>query len=327
MGKPDETVPEPALFLCRSPFQAMLIEKIVSRHAIERYDIVYYNQNISAKDILYFDRLRDRARSALLFSRTSISGWAKFLAIVARTHGSVFIANHTFSAFRLAVSRKTRASIFSFDEGAGNFDPGGALQADRRTRIERWRDRLMTAPPATFLFGEALAHYTVDARLPNVVPPERLRQLDFGVADGPIDPDRSSNLLIGQPFSEYLSKAETGILYDAFRQVPAALYVPHPREQAVRIPADFKIFEDERILEEVVLSLRSEGRLVRLIGCDSTILASMKGIGIEKYSLEVGHNQDRIARMREMGCETFDLNESGGRAAWQRLTATWHGSR
>jgi hypothetical protein len=318
-----QRIPEPALFLCRTPFQAMIIDRILKSEGIKVYDLIYYNRNITAKDDDYFKRIAAGARSGLLLNASSVSGWRKFLSISSRRHASVFIANHTFSIFRALVARKARASLYSFDEGAGNFHKKGALHVDHRTAFERMRDRLMAAPAVADIFRRVVAHYTVDPRLDNVVPAERLRDVGVRMPGHPVAHADFINLIIGQPFAEYLSPAEVEAMHEAFRQVPNALYVPHPREARAGIPAGFTLLEDARIIEEVVLSFLSAGKAVRLIGGFSTAFATIYGSGIDKYFVEVSHDPELARVMSEWGCTICNVGTPEAREDWKRLTAGW----
>lgn len=317
------SIREPVLFLVRSPFQATLVERIVADERISTFDCIYYNPALNAKDKTYFARLQAKARHAILLSRESPLGWYHFLRIASYKHGAVFFGNHTFSVFRRLVSAKRGASIYSFDEGGGNFDPHGALQQDRRKWVERLRDGAMNAPPAGKLFAKVEAHFTVDVRMQNVVPPEKLRQVNFGSENTAISSVEPINILIGQPYEEYLLPDQVELLFNAYREVPGSLYAPHPRENFDRLPRQFKLLMDDRIIEEVIYAFRGEGHLVRVIGCSTTVFASIHGEGIEKYSLEPTEKKDRITRMRQLGCDAFHIVKPADRERWTMLTKSW----
>lgn len=317
-------IPEPVLFLCRTPFQALLISRIIERERVERYDIAYYNPQLSSYDRAYFARLAERAGQSMLFSRRSMCGWLRFIRLACCPHGSIMLGNHTFSFNRLVVHRKARSRIFTFDEGAGNFDQSGGLHQDTRSRLERTRDFLMGAPPMQAIFARSERHYTIDPSLPNIVPANRLVGVGFGDAGtGHSDAD-PVNILIGQPFSEYLDAMQTALLHDAFALVPMARYVPHPREKRDAIPPTYPLLlSDEKVLEEVVMEFRANGHSVRLIGGFTTALASIRGGGVTRYYLDVAADDNRSALMRSIGCEIFDLRTEEGRQAWADLCSTW----
>jgi hypothetical protein len=314
--------------MCRTPFQALLIERIIARTGITKYDLLYYNPRVLHQDRAYFQRIAAGAEYAALVSRGSLRGLEVVAKLLSKRYGSLMLGNHTFSGNRLIVRAKSSARVFTFDEGAGNFDADGALHNDRRKLFEKVRDRILGAPSFQSISRRSAAHFTIDTTLPNILPAERLRDVGFQPGSDENRHCGAINVIVGQPFMEYLTAAETQTMRTAFASVPNARYIPHPREQLETIPDVFDVWTDPgSVIEDQVFSLRQQGHMVRLVGGYSTVFATIRGAGIERYYLEANHSPQRRAVMQKIGCHCFDLQDSRDRAKWHELCSGWSAAR
>lgn len=319
-------VPQPALFLCRSPLQALIAGKIAERENLTTFDVIYNKGELGPKDHRYFAALAARARHALIFSKREPLGYFKLVPFFLRRYRAVLIAHVTFSLFRLLISRNCPPGrIFTFDDGFLNFDPAGAARREARTAWERRRDRVLGAIAPVEVFARSSAHYTIDPSIGNIVPDEKLRPIGFtddgtGELTGAV-----VNLIVGQPFEEYLQPAEVALLREAMACVPDARYFPHPREKAASLPPSMRLCDDERLLEDFVYAHRREGTLVRVIGGFSSVLATVRGRGVERYFLSAAEHGRHLPIAERLGCMSFDLHDPADRERWRSLTRSWGG--
>lgn len=317
-----------SLYLCRTPFQLLLCQQIVATYPDEAAELLYITDLDGPKDRQYFDA------SAKAFSERSyrvtrsktdvlsfILGDGRALR---RQFASIALGNHTLSHFRWLVARNPKAKVRTFDEGAGNFHRSGALHHDTRSGVERWRDRVLRVPSMGDVFNRSTIHFTVNASLDNVVPSDRLKQVDLlKIGDAASAPP--VNVIIGQPFHEFLNADECHALRTAFDALPHGRYVKHPREAGQgAFPEGLDVISsDPRILEHYVGDLVSAGHPVRLIGAHSTSFFTINSPAVEKYYLHVGDFQDFADMLSGIGCRVFDLNVPDGREMWADTAAAW----
>ncbi|MEO1314179.1 MAG: glycosyltransferase family 52 [Pseudomonadota bacterium] len=319
-----------SLYLCRTPFQLLLCQEIVAQYPEEEAELLYITDINGPKDHAYFEAARTLFTKSHYRVRQSNTDILAFVLgpgrRMARRYDAIALGNHTLSHFRYVITRNPGAEIRSFDEGCGNFNVTGALHNDPRNRTERLRDQVLRIPPIAEVFARSAAHFTVNATLRNVVPSERLRQIDLiKLAPGRGGDRAPINLVIGHPFEEHVDTEHRTLMLGALRALSSGHYVMHPREKPRDEPlaALDLIQDDPRILEHYVRDLVAAGHRVRLIGSLSTVFFTVNSPAVEKYYLHLMPEDGFLGLARQVGCMVFDLHDPVGLKHWHETAAAW----
>ena len=320
-----------SLYLCRTPFQLLMCQRIVALSREKTADLCYMTSSNSEKDRYYVDRAEpefDRIEYRVLGPKLDIAAFIYHLPrhwIGTTRYDRIYLANHTLSHFRYLIKHHSMDEVCTYDEGSGNFDPEGALRVDNRSGIERLRDRILGIPPVSDIFEHSQQHYTVNADLTNVVDRSRLQEIALvDVPDAKIAGQGTLNLVMGQPFEEVLNRAEQSRLLNAISALRHGHYIMHPREpdRSSLIPK-LDVIQDRRIIEDYICGLVAEGFRVRLIGPFSTTFFTINSPMVEKYYLHASSRRTHPDLAAEVGCDVFDLHDAADRERWGSLVHSW----
>lgn len=326
-------VPTPrSLYLCRTPFQLLMCQRIVALSRDEMADLCYMTSSDSEKDRYYVDRATSdftRTEYRVLGPKRDIAAFIYHLPrhwIGTTRYDRIHLANHTLSHFRYLIKHHQTAEVRTYDEGSGNFDHDGALHVDIRSGLERLRDRILGIPPMSDIFEHSQQHYTVNADLTNVVDGSRLQEIELvDVPDAKITGQGTLNLVMGQPFEEVLNRAEQNRLLNAISALKHGLYIMHPREpdRSSLIP-NLDVIRDRRIIEDYICALVAKGHRARLIGPFSTTFFTINSPMVQKYYLHASSRRTHPGLAEKVGCDVFDLHETADRERWVSMAHSWN---
>lgn len=320
-----------SLYLCRTPFQLLMCQRIVALFPDETADLCYMTDQDTSKDTSYVARASgdfERTEYRVLRSRFDILPFVRSLRrhwLGTSDYQKIYVANHTLSHFRYLLKSHRSAEVRSFDEGSGNFDWDGALHVDKRTTSERLRDTVLGIPAIQTIFSKSQKHYTVNASLRNVVAAERLEQIDLiQVPQAGASTNGWVNVVIGQPFEQFLGTTAQSKLLSAYSRIEAGRYVVHPREtDRSEILPNLRVIREERILEDYVCDLAASGKRVRLMGPFSTAFFTINSPVVEKFYLHVSTSDTHSGLATAAGCEVINLHDEIDVERWKSITETW----
>lgn len=303
-----------ALVLCRTPYQAYLLQDVLDREGVTSYELLYYTHQDSAEDRHYFPRLADRAHHAEYVHvpppRFDLFGYVRFYARARRFlrdlgHDMVVLASIDNYVFSAIARKQAGAAVVSFDDGMSNILSGGLYrQAGYGGRGRVYRI-LFGAHTFDDIKRRIARHYTIYPQFENIVPKDRVRPLSprhrahrGEAGDGPV-------FFIGQPFRDVMDTERVDTLTRFLRERHIDHYVRHPRETTM---LDLEVPELDKgglIAEEAIYRTSRDTRPT-IIGWHSNVMFNIDASQATKLLLvfENAENRAELTRLGEAtGCE------------------------
>jgi len=292
-----------ALVLIRTPFQAWLFEKIIEEERLTQFDLIYFTQNLSDEDKLYFDKLSQRSRNSYLIfvSRKNfdilnhLGFWLKTKKLnLKKNYDVVFLSSIESLVLNAIASKKCSNELVTFDDGTGNYNCKSIYFDD----VSRGRLKLYQKLFGTQSLGKIKSrikrHYTLHINLKNIVGRDRLLEIKGWVS--PIEKKDDTFLkkekiyFIGSPFEEVLKKNEIVSIENYAKKIGVDAYVKHPRERNALAIGAVILDKRGRIAEEAILD-DAKGHEIILIGSLSSVMFNLSScvkkriiLTNEKYS-------------------------------------------
>jgi len=303
-----------ALVLCRTPFQASLIEKILREENIDLFDLVYYTQQDSTEDRHYFGILAARARSSVYIYRpprrySILSYFELYLGSLNylrdRRPAIVVLASFDNHIFNSIASRQKDAKLVTFDDGTANiFSQGTYFYTDRGWRTQLYR-RAFGAVDPDLLKWRVSTHYTVFENYRNIVPAHKVKTIRRNNRLRPSELGKPLVFFIGGPFHESCSDDELHRLSEYIGTCGIDYYVTHPRE-TVPIYSEAKFLNKNGMLAEDAILQASEHVKPIVISHASTVLFNLGAQDARKVMVlfEGNPQTEEISRLaQQSGCE------------------------
>lgn len=319
--------PRTALFLCTSPFQARMLERIRTLEGIDRYDLVFLVHANNPKSRRYHAALAAGARSAVyrvlpshIPPRDRVALFPAWL--LCRSYDTVHAAIVTPWYMRMLLSMHGDAEFQSFDDGWGNLVEAGAPLIALEQPYDRQHARRL-GQPLSGLLARSTRHYSIDPSQPCMFPKAELRPIrPFDAVVLPPADRGVLVLIVGSPDHALLSET---LFTELAHRVPDCelAYAPHPREPlapVLEVLGSGRVLQDDRILEDLVCDLRLGGQHVTLIGSRSTTHLTIHLAGVNKIYVSATDPDPFAALAHSAGCIVLKGRRTGTDG---RLSIDW----
>lgn len=269
------------LFICCTPFQGMLAERIILEKGLPRENCVlfFYSSFDNEKYRYAYEQLRARCLHALFyvwkadFPRYILDAKRYF-----RTHDwdAVYAASIDSVFVQMALSSKRRKQLFTFDDGAANIVRSG--------HYHREVGHTMLRKLAFWLLGnrynssrvkrEAQLHYTVYRGVPNIVP--RVQYVSLFDSEEEHAPKRGQcTVVIGTVLREIAAPDKrVAISRNVVRHINDiqgdVFYLLHPRDMDAQT-GKAQIIQTKELAEAVIARLMQSYESLNLLGFGSSV--------------------------------------------------------
>lgn len=300
---------------CCTPFQAVLLKRVLCEERVGRFDLVHFAQRNSEEDRHYFKECAGLARRAQFIevrrTRFSIfSHIASYLAIdemfKSSQYDKLILASFDSLALRRFAAKHRKAEVVGFDDGSANVNWRSEYVVQRHRRREDVYAALFGARTMSSFMRNVARHYSIYPGFTNIMPREIVRYVELFAAPADVDgraPD--TTIFIGQPVlgpsqarrAERIQKYVAGMNLD--------YYVQHPREEAPLVAGVPLLEKRGRIAEEAIFELGRNRRLT-IVGGFSSVLLNVAPSFAKKVMVLDGDSKEcrYLAKLGEQaGCE------------------------
>jgi beta-galactosamide-alpha-2,3-sialyltransferase len=307
-----------ALVLCRTPFQANLIERVLREECVDCFDLLYYTNQNTTEDMHYFAALSQRSdRAEFVHLSPSRFDVLNYIRLRARArpflrdlaYDRVILASLDNFVFSAIARKQAAADLVTFDDGMANVLVEGAIY--RRTRYGGRGDiyrALFGAYTPTEIRDRIARHYTIFPQFENIVSRDRVRSITWP-EDQPLSDSRGPVFFIGQPFHELLTSEKIARMVSCLRGQRIDYYVRHPREVKLLDIGAQELDKEGRIAEDAILKFCGYSKPT-IIGLNSTILFTIPSRNAMKHMLVFNDDEASLeaARFgRAVGCSIFEV--------------------
>ncbi len=272
------------LILCRTPFQSVIIQRLLHIERVNTYDLVYFTQNNSEEDRYYFGQISTQARFAQYIfigpHRFDIVNHIHLYYSINRRvktahYDSVALSSFDNMAFLKVALRNSNCRIITFDDGTGYINKLSSYVDDTKSRRKAMYKSLARLPTNSEFIKLVDAHYSVYRNHDNIMPKGVIRYVDIFTKLGSENKDVASRrFFIGQPFAEYNDDDYVSKLKAYIRGIKVDFYVMHPRESMPVIDGVPILPKLGRIAEEAIV-LASGGGRPMIFGAFSSVLINI----------------------------------------------------
>lgn len=276
-----------ALLLIRTPFQAFSVLKVLEEEKINQFDIVYFTQQNSEEDRVYYRKLADNSLQCrylyvkpqkfdllnnLLF-KFKLSGWIK-----KNQYTDVLLSSFDSYVINGLFFNKKNAKLITFDDGFGNFIKDTHYYK-RSNKIRNILYNVIFSSKNLSLIKEKIVkHYTFHPILENVVEKNRLCQLSFGISD--ISDVKFKNVItffIGAPFEEEMTDNQIIKLQEIAINQGCDYYIKHPREVSILNIKAVLLEKNGQLAEEIICQY-AQTHSIKLVGYISTVMLNLRSV-------------------------------------------------
>ena len=295
--------------ICRTPFQAVMLKKIVELENANIYDLVYLTQDDAEEDRHYYNELAINARqSQYLYVKKQrfdilnhcFMYWRIKRQMKRQSYDLVLISSFdNLACQKLALNNK-KAKIVSFDDGTGHINTNSIYLVGRagyRAKLYEWAFGVSSM--GDFL-PQISHHYSAYPKFKHVMPREIVRYIDpFSFPKLTHQKDQKLCFFIGQPYHEYLSKEDLAAYQRFIQKQNIDFYVKHPRESTPLIMDLPFLPKNGKIAEEAIFST-CQGKRPVIYGGFSSVLMNINPSQADKIML-LRNNVPEDAYYAELG--------------------------
>ena len=303
------------LIMCRTPFQAAFLKRIIPLECASRYDLIYFTQDNAEEDVTYF---RELAVSAELASyvyvkrqRFDILNHFKFFFgidnnIRKNNYSKVILSSFDNLSMRRLATKSAASEIITFDDGAGYISNVSAFVIAKHHFREAVYAALFQASTRHSFIKRVARHYSIYPGFVNIMPADIVRYISFFPSVRSFDArtSRGIKIFVGGPFEEIYDGSHIANLKDYVKDIKLDYYLKHPRE-SIPIIADTPVLrKGGKIAEDVIFKVGIERRIT-LMGAFSSVLLNVPADFADKIMvLEANNKRDRyLAELGERaGC-------------------------
>lgn len=271
------------LFICGTPLQSLLIQRIIETEGIEKKDchLFFYTYNSNPKYERAFRKISH------LFDGTHYhfcDNTFPKLAIQAKKifsdvdYQEVYFASAISNFVFLALSKKDGVKITTFDDGTANISSTSLYASTYGLSIKKALGLALFGNRYSLkrIRKESRVHYTLYPDAKNNI---SQRTTPISIISPVLDSstDRSCSLILGTVFESAIpsrpaSEVLTSISRFAQQLQGEVFFLPHPRAR-VREECGVKMIDTDMIAEEVIVDLCSQYKSIDLYGfCSSAQL-------------------------------------------------------
>jgi hypothetical protein len=307
-----------ALILLRTPFQASITADVLKQEGVGEYDLLYFTQHDAEEDRHYYAGLaRKASRAAYCFAPVRRFDILGYLDLYRQSRGWLrdhdrdltilaSIDNYILSAI---AHRQSRSEIVTMDDGTANLFKAGIYHTDRVNRRGQLYRRLFGSYDLEALKQRISRHYTLHPQFENIVPADRLHQIEcFSRPQASLD-EPPITFFLGAPFEEVLTKEQIALLTAHVASHAVDFYVRHPRE-AHPLDIGAPLLEKSGLIAEDAMVREAAGRSLHVIGSFSSVLLNIGNRAAHKTMMlfkdDAGTNE-RTRLAEAVGCNVVLL--------------------
>lgn len=247
------------LFICMTPLQMLIAEKIIKRKSLQNCILVavaysdnpkfryYYSQLGKLCEKSYFFLVNNRT----LFDRIKVMFRLKmFLLKLNKVNFSgCYLASIDCSYIQLLTSGIKTEKIYTFDDGTVNLISNGIYYKNRSYSLAEKCFRILFSIHDTVesYRKKSMLHYTIFNNTSNIIDDkEYISLINDTCSEQTQSMKKTVKIFVGQPLFEIKVKKETLLTF--FKREKINYYYPHPREiekfENITYLTSDKIFED-----------------------------------------------------------------------------------
>lgn len=290
-------MPSNKLFYCKTPLQALIVNKIISEMPPENnIFVIYFQNNNSHLHLKYFDRINSCNKiflpiDSIKFSDT-ICQLYNFFFILPKIYRSKVFTSIYFSSIgdtflSLLLKRHSRASFNLFDDGTFNLDQTFFNEwINKDSFIQKAIRLIFSGEKSLDSYKKLNFHYTIfplgltdwihcPSKSVNLFSEYSLKKPDS------FSRDKTLRVLIGSFFTS--DQAQLEVRYkNVVKKIKTDIHITHPGNKFEKfyIRDDLKsLFKNhsftDLIAEEIIFILLQSGYKVNLYGFSSTVLFNL----------------------------------------------------
>lgn len=289
------------LFVCATPLQTVISQKIIKMECIINFDFVFLSRN-GRNDYRYFAEISHQAtesyfltlkkgniKFSLLSKFESLIGHIKLYLLSKKLrlkYDSIYGDAISNGFVKTLFSYLKHESLYTIDDGCGNINLEG-IELDTPKYVKILLRFFGINKDIDLLHCSKVAHYTIfkNNNISNSILIQLFEQVDtdfFEPKSGPL------NMFIGSPFTEdgiTSKQCECELINKTVEKYNITVYLQHPRENRNK-SSNIRIIKPEIIAEHYILNLLQDYEFVNLYGIASTVLINMMDIeNINSYVL------------------------------------------
>lgn len=271
------------LVMVKTPFQAWLVEKVLTEEGVSVFDVFYLTYDDSAEDIYYYNKLSLKCRNSEYFvinanrhyALTDILLKVKLWKWYRKYTYDTLIASSIDALFvSLSVRKYCKSELITFDDGTANIHIDSCYHLESKNKKFLIYRYLMNGLSLEKVKKNIVKHYTVYKGYKNIVDSTKLFYLDGWSESIRRDKAKTKTYFIGSPFSEVMTENEISRLESYVRELDVDFYVNHPREHKI-LDVGVKILNKcGRIAEEAIIYDAGDCSII-LVGWFSTVMLNL----------------------------------------------------
>lgn len=321
-----------ALMILRTPLQAHLAHQVLSLEGITDYDLIYFTQNNSEEDRLYFSRLSTGSGyRRYIFNRSREPDIVNHLmfrfslrnCFIDFKRCYVIIGSVDAPVIRALLQRQKTSTLLTIDDGSANINKLSIYHDRKRSWRYRAYSYLLHSEPIEKVYDRIRRHYTLFCGIENIVEEERLCYLPSVCPEiRSARQDGSRTYYVGQPIPSKHRDAMTATVKEILGDQKIDLYVRHPREE-LPLDIDAPFLDKKGLIAEEAILRDAAGRAVNIISGFSTATLNLAPfVRSANIIIHPGIDQgmskeiERLAKL--VGCTVHRLHENNLERAGER---------
>ncbi|MEC5210529.1 beta-galactosamide-alpha-2,3-sialyltransferase [Psychrobacter sp. PL15] len=250
-----------SLIMCATPLQMLIAEKIIELNKEKEFDLLVLAPSNNDKYYYYYQKLKTLCLDSLYYvdTKSSITSFLSYIGELKRgdldkRYQNLYLANIDFRHFHYLISRNSKSSIYTFDDGIANVIPNNIYSSSIRLSIwKRTISYLIGINTCTANVKKlSLLHYTLYKDVPNIVSPTEYISLYNNKCEENITNKKVFKFYLGQPMTEVNDSYCSDYIHKTLEKLDIDFYFPHPRENYDITKV--KVINSQLIFEEYIIN-------------------------------------------------------------------------
>ena len=257
-----------SLFICMTPLQMKIAERIIYKRKIIGYKIVCLFLAKSEKYDYYFTELEKNSSSSffyypkekakgILLLKDVYSYKRKLLkSEILVDVKNIYAASIDNRYVQLIASILKNANFFTFDDGLANLNYNGSYYKNETlSKIKSFLWKIIGVNFFAQNFRhKSKIHYSLYKNKKNIVDKVEYISLFADVYQKKSNSEGTVNIFLGQPVNEVNENADNEFLNKALKKLKIDAYFPHPRENYI-IDEGIEVILSNLIFEDYILEI------------------------------------------------------------------------
>lgn len=262
---------EASLFICLTPLQMKIAERIIIEEKIVNYKLICISLSNNDKYSFYYEKLKEHSSESFVYypkdkakGFTILNDVYSFKKRLLKSGilckiSNVYLASIDNRYVQLIVSLLNIEKINTFDDGLANLNyEGSYYKIEKLNFIKKILWRMVGVRFLTQNIREkSRRHYTLYKGRDNIATPLFDFELIKNIVDNRENAQSEINVFLGQPLYEVNSLADNYFINDILKKIKIDIYFPHPREKYL-INSSIDVRCSELIFEDYILNIYKE---------------------------------------------------------------------